>query len=240
MRIGIIDSGAGGLNVLSALKDTFGGEYLYLADNAYAPYGTLSQEQLNARIGSLCNGLCDKNVDCIVLACNTASLNFSPDEVRGIRVFKIKQDFSSAGESALVLSTILSAERLFETLPEGAVSLGFQNLATDVEKCLPDVSALEEELSSRLKRYCPTSVYLACTHYIYLKDVLMKIFPDTPLFDGTEELIKEMLSYYSSPPPAPLERVKIVFTGNDEATKYKKIVNNCFSSKFPLVFCEDL
>lgn len=240
MRIGIIDSGVGGLNVLAPLIETFGGEFIYVADNAFAPYGTLVKEQLSGRIGSLCNRLCDKNVDCIILGCNTASLTFSPDEVRGRRIFKIKQDFSLAGESALVLSTLLSAESLFDYLPVGAISLGLQNLATDIENTLPDVRGMQEELALRLRRYCPSSVYLACTHYVYLRDLIEEIFPSTPVYDGISRLVEEVRRYYSSPPPAPLTPVKILFTGSNEATKYKKIVNNCFSSKFPLVFYGDL
>ncbi len=240
MRIGIIDSGVGGLNVLPPLITTLGGEYIYIADNAYAPYGTLSAEQLNGRIGSLCNRLCDKNVDCIVLGCNTASLTFLPDEVGGKKIFKLKQDFSSAGESSLVLSTLLSSEKLFDYLPTGAISLGLQNLATDIENSLPDVGVMRDELTLRLRRYCPSSVYLACTHYVYLRNIVEEIFPRTPVYDGIDGLVQEVREYYFYPPPAPLTPVKIHFTGDKEVTKYKKIVNNSFSVKFPLVFCDDL
>ncbi len=66
----MIDSGIGGLCVLQKTLQKCCGEFVYLADSKYFPYGTKSKEQLLSRLIRLV-----KHFDCqqVVLACNTAS-----------------------------------------------------------------------------------------------------------------------------------------------------------------------
>jgi glutamate racemase len=73
-RIGIFDSGVGGLTVQRAVLDALpGADTLYLGDTARVPYGTKSAETVtqyslrNARV------LARHGIDVLVVACNTAS-----------------------------------------------------------------------------------------------------------------------------------------------------------------------
>lgn len=72
--IGVFDSGFGGLTVLSSLLRTLPGyDYLYLADNARAPYGARSAEVVNEFTLEAVEWLFDQGCPVVVLACNTAS-----------------------------------------------------------------------------------------------------------------------------------------------------------------------
>lgn len=74
MSIGVFDSGVGGLSVHRALVERLPqADFLYLADQAYAPYGGRSGEEIVelTRLGAV--RLFEMGVDLVVLACNTAS-----------------------------------------------------------------------------------------------------------------------------------------------------------------------
>jgi glutamate racemase len=71
----VFDSGLGGLTVLREIvKAEPGARYVYVADDAFFPYGHHSEEQLIARVVPLVGELIGAHApDLIVIACNTAS-----------------------------------------------------------------------------------------------------------------------------------------------------------------------
>ena len=72
--IGIFDSGYGGLTVLKSIKEALPQyDYLYLGDNARAPYGTRSFDVVYQYTLQAVNYLFQQNCHLIILACNTAS-----------------------------------------------------------------------------------------------------------------------------------------------------------------------
>jgi glutamate racemase len=74
MSIGVFDSGVGGLTIHRALVDRFpAADFLYLADQANAPYGGRPGEEIVDLTRAGCERLFDKGCDLVVLACNTAS-----------------------------------------------------------------------------------------------------------------------------------------------------------------------
>jgi glutamate racemase len=72
--IGVFDSGHGGLTVLSALTKALPDErFLYLGDNAYAPYGMRSSEEIFQLCRRRIADLFSRGCDLVIIACNTAS-----------------------------------------------------------------------------------------------------------------------------------------------------------------------
>ena len=71
----VFDSGVGGLSVFDCIAAALPGlRLLYVADNAYFPYGTKEEGALAARVRDLLVGLTKRlQPDLIVVACNTAS-----------------------------------------------------------------------------------------------------------------------------------------------------------------------
>ena len=72
--IGIFDSGYGGLTVMKEIvKELPQYDYIYLGDNARAPYGNRSFETVYEYTLQSVNALFDKGCKLVILACNTAS-----------------------------------------------------------------------------------------------------------------------------------------------------------------------
>jgi len=73
-KIGIFDSGIGGLTVLHALGELLPNEeLLYLGDTARVPYGTKSKETVTRYSMENCRFLLSHGVKAVVVACNSAS-----------------------------------------------------------------------------------------------------------------------------------------------------------------------
>jgi glutamate racemase len=74
MRIGIFDSGLGGLVVAQAIIEKLPQyDYLYLGDTKRVPYGGRSQETIHGFVSEALNYLFHHDCQLVVLACNTAS-----------------------------------------------------------------------------------------------------------------------------------------------------------------------
>jgi len=74
MAVGIFDSGLGGLTVLDAVARKLPEvPFVYLGDNAHAPYGVRTADDIFALTCAATERLWDEGCDLVVLACNTAS-----------------------------------------------------------------------------------------------------------------------------------------------------------------------
>lgn len=74
MAIGVFDSGVGGLTVHRELTRRFPQrDFVYLADQAHAPYGGRGGEDIVELTKAGCERLFDAGASVVVLACNTAS-----------------------------------------------------------------------------------------------------------------------------------------------------------------------
>lgn len=74
MRIGVFDSGYGGLTILEQIRQYLPMyDYLYLGDNARAPYGSHSFEVIHQYTWQAVQYLFRADCSLIILACNTAS-----------------------------------------------------------------------------------------------------------------------------------------------------------------------
>ncbi|MGA0605820.1 glutamate racemase [Phenylobacterium sp. VNQ135] len=74
MAIGVFDSGVGGLTVHHRLVERFpDADFVYLADQANAPYGGRPGEEIVELTRAGCIRLFEEGCDVVVLACNTAA-----------------------------------------------------------------------------------------------------------------------------------------------------------------------
>ena len=76
MKIGVFDSGYGGLTILEQIRKQLPEyDYLYLGDNARAPYGTHSFEVIHQYTWQAVQYLFGADCSLVILACHTASAN---------------------------------------------------------------------------------------------------------------------------------------------------------------------
>ncbi len=75
-KIGIFDSGIGGLTVAKAINTLCPNEnLLYVGDTAHMPWGDKSKSQIISYATKITNFLVEQGCNIIVIACNTASAN---------------------------------------------------------------------------------------------------------------------------------------------------------------------
>lgn len=99
MPIGIFDSGYGGLTILKEIKKKLPEyDYIYLGDNARAPYGTRSFDVVYDYTLQAVKALFDKGCPLVILACNTAS-------AKALRTIQ-QNDLPEIDESRRVLGII--------------------------------------------------------------------------------------------------------------------------------------
>ncbi len=75
MKIGVFDSGLGGLTVVKALQVVIkGAELFYIADSKNAPYGEKTKEQILQYSLDITKYFLDRHqIDALIIACNTAT-----------------------------------------------------------------------------------------------------------------------------------------------------------------------
>ncbi len=88
--IGVFDSGIGGLTVLKELALQFPQEnFLYLGDTARLPYGSKSPQTIRKYCEQNIEHLKNQNVKAIIIACNSASAQFSEIQYAGLPIYNV-------------------------------------------------------------------------------------------------------------------------------------------------------
>lgn len=148
--IGIFDSGYGGLTIL---REIFRGlpqyDYLYLGDNARAPYGVRSMETVYRFTLEAVKALFDRGCNLIILACNTASAK----ALRSIQQNDLPTIWEASGSDCKrVLGVIIpSVEILGSVSRNGHVGLlatqgtvGSHSYQLETAKAHPEISITAE------------------------------------------------------------------------------------------------
>ena len=79
-KIGLFDSGCGGVSIIERLSQLNACEQLvFFADTAHAPYGDKSPIQLRALNDSIISFFDSQEVDTIIIGCNTSTSLFLED-----------------------------------------------------------------------------------------------------------------------------------------------------------------
>ncbi len=191
--IGLFDSGAGGLTVLSALRQALPCEnYIYFGDTAHCPYGLRSVAEvieLSCRISQF---LIDQGAKLIVVACNTASqaaLNtlratFSVPFVGVVPAVKPAARATKKGRIGVAATNqaakALYLRQLIDEFAEGieVYAVGCPELVTLVEQGELDGPGVEEVVRHALQPLLAQDVdviVLGCTHFPALRPVIERI-----------------------------------------------------------------
>lgn len=179
MKIGIIDSGKGGLAVLKRILSPEH-EYVVVMDDAFFPYGNKSKEFLCKRSYYLVRFLRTKGVEKIIIACNTLSL--------------LALDFLKANCDLPILGIF---EYLKDHLHPQNILLGSYNTCCVVQQLYPWVPTLDgtplieaiqkgekvdrmlEDYQKKYQNY--SRLLLACTHFLYLEPSVFHINTIDPI-----------------------------------------------------------
>jgi glutamate racemase len=143
--IGVFDSGFGGLTVLKEIEQALPlYDYLYLGDNARAPYGTRSFETVYAYTLEAVRWLFDQGCPLIILACNTAS-------AKALRTIQ-QRDLPRIAPDRRVLGVIRPVTELVGKATHSrhvgvlatAGTVASQSYVIEINKLFPDVTVVQE------------------------------------------------------------------------------------------------
>lgn len=204
--VGVFDSGYGGLTILKEIRSLMPEySYIYLGDNARAPYGTRSFDIVYRFTLEAVTALFDKGCPLVILACNTAS-------AKALRTIQ-QRDLPSMKPGLRVLGVIRpTAEAVGELSASGHIGIlgtegTINSRSYDIEitklhpgfnvasqACPMWVPIVENNEASNpgadyfVNKYtasllesdpCIDTVVLACTHYPILYPKIRKAVPDS-------------------------------------------------------------
>jgi len=196
-RIGVFDSGVGGLTVLKAMAEQIPAHYLYFGDTARLPYGTKSAETVARYAIGAARFLEAQNIDLLVIACNTATALALPQIKQAARVPVIgvvEPGAAMAAEVSQSRSAIVIATEA--TVSSHAYRDALQRRGIQAfEKACPLFVPLVEEgwidhpVTEQVARiYLGEAIavssdtadvlVLACTHYPLIAPLLRRITPE--------------------------------------------------------------
>jgi glutamate racemase len=215
-RIGVFDSGVGGLTVLKAMAEQIPAHYFYFGDTARLPYGTKSAETVARYAIGASRFLGAQNIDLLVIACNTATALALPliKEAAHVPVVGVVEPGAakaaevSKRRAAIVIATeaTVSSHAYRDALQQHGIEA--------VEKACPLFVPLVEEgwtehsvteqvariyLSEAMARAPGQAdvLVLACTHYPLLVPLLRRIVPEQMQIvdsaESTARVVRRML-----------------------------------------------
>ncbi len=211
MRIGMFDSGVGGLTVLKeAMKLMPREAYEFYADTDHVPYGEKTVEQICGYADAAMAFLRDKGCDAVVIACNTATSAAArmlrqkyTIPVIGIEP-AVKPAVAVHGEGrVLVIATPVTVRerKLHELLKrvdeEHLVDmLALPKLVGYAEQGLFEEEEVREYLAGELKGK-DLSIYsvlvYGCTHFNHFEKLLREFLPkDIKMIDGSEGTVRNL------------------------------------------------
>jgi len=207
--IGFLDSGFGGITVLSeALRQLPNENYMYYADIEHAPYGTKTKDQVRSYIFEAVEFLVKQRIKGLVVACNTAT-SIAVRDLRGIYSFPIvgmepavKPAVQNGnGKRVLVLATPLTLrEEKFHNLVqrvdhEHVVDyLAFPELVELAERMVFEHEKVMPIIKEKLANYDMDSYktfVLGCTHFPIYRNVFKELLPKhIDIIDGSVGTVK--------------------------------------------------
>ena len=221
-RIGVFDSGIGGLTVLEELKKLLPNEdYLFYADSKNCPYGEKSDTELYDITSNIVDYLIDRECKIIVIACNTATtrcIKYLRDKYKDMTFIgtepAIKVACDRDYKNILVMATpaTIASERTSILVNdnkkeyENIYLVPCEGLADAIET--DNFKKQEDIVSSIYDEYKDKeidAIVLGCTHYPHIKDLISKYFTNAELLDGGAGVARETKRQ--------LERMNMLGTG---------------------------
>ncbi len=216
MKIGVFDSGLGGLVITKAfIKSMPDYDYVYYGDTQNLPYGEKSNAQILAYTIDAMKFLISQKCALIIIACNTATSvalrylqqqfmpQYAPDtKVLGVIIPTVEEALSTTTSKIGVVATAITVgshiyrAELNKINPE----LGIQEVAA------PElVPSIENNDFISAEKYCEKyagefqdidSLILGCTHYPLVKNYFRKFLPKNVRIISQDELMGEKLKNY--------------------------------------------
>ena len=215
LKIGIFDSGIGGFTILNSLiktrKDV---EVFYLADTKRIPFGNKNFEEIRLIAKEICTFFEDKNLDALLIACNTTNacaLDILENNLR-IPCFDLINSVSELVNKQ-VIGILATQTTVRSSYYEKVISSKKKNLKIFQKECPEFVPEIEKEKLDFFKLNNLFDLYLepllnknieelilGCSHYPLIYDFLRKkVNSKIKIIDPSEALVKKFNESFDIP-----------------------------------------
>ena len=204
-KIGIFDSGIGGVTVLKEILKILPNEdYVYYSDSINNPYGDKKEKEIIKICDNIVKYFIERGCKAIVIACNTASAKsasilrkkYSKIPIIAIEpAYKMVHDFAY-NKATLVMATEATIKsekfhKLYNT---------YNNKNTYIMACKGLADIIEEGNEQKIKKYLSENlseyigkvqnVVLGCTHYPLVEAEIKEVLGNVEFFNGAYSLAK--------------------------------------------------
>lgn len=180
MKVGVFDSGIGGLTILKALIDKYPHhEYIYYGDTIHVPYGIKTKDEIIKYANNIINFLEKNGVSIIVIACGTVSSNikYLDSNVKLIDVLSPLNNKLDKYKCVSIIATPLSIRlnKFKEYIHTDLNLISAPSLVPIIES--NDYKDLDNVLKDYLKSTNKSdALLLGCTHYPIIKEYIEKYY----------------------------------------------------------------
>lgn len=186
IKIGVFDSGVGGLSVVRAIqKELPELEIVYKDDAKHVPYGTRSIEEIYAFIQPIFKSFVDEGCKVIVIACNTVTTNLAKQLRTEFPVPMVGMEPMVKPAAAASRTGVIAVCATPRTLSSARYKWLKDNYAKGVKVLEPDCSTWtsmiennsvdREKIAKIIDYVCDQSadqIALGCTHYHWIEQAI--------------------------------------------------------------------
>ena len=221
--IGVFDSGYGGLTILSKIREILPEyDYIYLGDNARAPYGTRSFEVVYAFTLQAVTRLFEMGCHLVILACNTASAK----ALRSIQINDLPHLDSARRVLGVIRPTVECIGNITRSRHVGVLAtsgtIKSESYPLEIRKLFPDIKvsgeacplwvslvenneALGDGTDYFIRKYINEllvkdreidTAILGCTHYPILLPKIQQYMPTGITIVSQGQLVADSLKDY--------------------------------------------
>lgn len=245
-KIGVFDSGLGGLTVLKQLLRSHPRRsYIYFGDTAHVPYGNRDAEDVIALVSEISRYLVQEGCQVLIVACNTSSALAMTALRTAVDVPIVGVIDPGATEAAsltkvgriAVLSTPLTAKSgvYAERIQVAAERMGERVLPEVFEIGCPELVPIveggelhSEETQRVLRAYVDQllelgvdTVIMGCTHYPILLPILAPLLEDRIQIVDPAVLIPRVLDAWETHPTLP-KRGEVIYQVSGEPLVFEE------------------
>lgn len=260
--IGVFDSGIGGLTVLKEIRERMPQyDYVYLGDNARAPYGTRSYETVYRYTLQCVQWFFVQGCELVILACNTAS-------AKALRTIQ-QHDLPNMGTNKRVLGVLRpTTETIGNLSRNGHIGILATNgtvksdsYVTEINRYFPDAMVSQQACPmwvplvenreymtegasyfiqkdlERLLAQDPNidTVLLGCTHYPLLENKIRELLPENIAIVSQGKIVADKLEDYFLRHPTMETKIskkgKVQFFTTDSADEFESHADIFFPGK---------
>lgn len=213
MKIGVFDSGVGGLSVANAIKAALPEhEILLREDKANLPYGTKTPEQLLELVTPILQEMVESGCQLIVVACNTVTTSIIEELRSRVSVPLIGMEPMVKPAAAATKTGVIGVFATPTTLRSARYKWLKDSFAASIKVVEPDCSTWSQmietdsvdrqKIETAVKEALDASadvIVLGCTHYHWIEEEINELVagkavvmqPERPVIEQLKRVLQQ-------------------------------------------------